>query len=253
MNKIQRFLRDIEWLSKVTGSRSLALFHLLNFKLSKSYVAKGHWGKNTFYFRQMDFSAIREILLAEEYGFLAPAIKSKPDFTILDCGSHIGLPIIWALNLNPNVKALSVEASPRTFELLKKNNSGVSKDWNITHRACWSGDGEISFADEGESMGHHVSKTGGTTVKTISLSDLMDRFLNGQTLDLMKVDIEGAEEEFLCTQPELFEKIDSLVIELHPKRCDTNKVKAYIEKYYSKVEEMHQDPASKPLLYCRKI
>jgi hypothetical protein len=46
----------------------------------------------------------------------------------------------------------------------------------------------------------------------------------------MKIDIEGAEEAFFQTADTVLDKVERLVIELHPKSCDVEFVKRILEK-----------------------
>ncbi len=251
MNRILNFLYNIEWLAKITGNRIFSVLYLLKLKAVPISLAKGVCGVNYFYFRKSDLSGLREILIDEEYDFLSHTIQNKETFTILDCGAHIGLPVLWAATINPSIKVLSVEASPDTFKVLAKNRENSKIDWNIINRACWSDETEISFQTHGDSMSHRVSMEGGVKVKGISLPDLLNMTGN-ENIDLIKIDIEGAEEKFLCSYPEALNRIDRMVIELHPKLCNTDKVQSTLEQYFPKIVAIQGRVSSKPLLYCIK-
>lgn len=252
MNRFGNFMFNTAWLSDIVGNRCLAAYDLVKFKLSPCYIARGHWGDRTFAFRKSDLSGLNEILIDREYEFLSQDIAGKKDFSILDCGAHIGLPILWALTVNPSIKVLSVEASPDTFKILSGNCAGAKADWKTIHRACWSTKGEICFSTRGDSMSHRAETGGKIKVATIPLSDLINQLSPDKNINLMKVDIEGAEEEFLCAAPELLSRIDSIVIELHPKLCNTDRVRDTLAAYFPRIEEVGGRKSSKPLLYCRK-
>lgn len=251
MNRIQKFLYNIGWLTEITRNSIVSVLYLLKLKASSSALGKGMCGGRHFYFRKSDLSGLKEILIDKEYNFLSEAIKSKEAFTILDCGAHIGLPVLWAATINPSIKVLSVEASPDTFKVLAKNREHSKIDWNIINRACWSDETEISFQTRGDSMSHRVSTEGGVKVKGISLPDLLN-MMGNKNIDLIKIDIEGAEEEFLCSHPEALKHIERIVIELHPQLCSTDKVQSTLELYFSKIVTIQGRVSSKPLLYCTK-
>jgi hypothetical protein len=98
-------------------------------------------------------------------------------------------------------------------------------------------------------MSHKVSAKGSVQVKGISLAALTE---GRGDIDLMKVDIEGAEEAFLCADPAALTPVKRLVIELHPQLCDTQRVRDVLQKAFSQIVEIHGRTSSKPLLYCRK-
>ncbi len=252
MKRIQNFLFNISWLSEITGNSISAVLYLLRMKICKSTVATGRCGENRFYFRKPDLSGVHEILISQEYNFLAPVLTSRKDSVILDCGAHIGLPVLWALTVNPDIKVWSVEASPDTFDILTRNKNNTKANWTIFNRACWSDESEISFSTRGDSMSHRAAKDGTLKVKGITFRELIETAAKDRNIDIMKVDIEGAEEEFLCAFEAGFEKVDRLVIELHPQLCNTQRVEEMIRRHFPLVEEIQGRTSSKPLLYCRK-
>ena len=100
-------------------------------------------------------------------------------------------------------------------------------------------------------MGHRLSADGDITVPTTDLAHLVDRqSAEGGMIDLLKVDIEGAEEDFLCTKPEFLERVRVLVVELHPKSCNTARVLETLQRSFKTVEEIPGRFSSKPLLLC---
>lgn len=111
--------------------------------------------------------------------------------TILDCGSNIGMSILYFKSCWPGVKITGVEASPSTFVFLKEN-VGTLENVTVINRAVSDKRGTIPFftvpgsglssINPLRAMGNEVA------VETIPLSD----FINGP-LDLLKIDIEGAE------------------------------------------------------------
>ena len=46
------------------------------------------------------------------------------------------------------------------------------------------------------------------------------------------MDVEGSEEEVLYSNPNILSKIKLIVIQIHPKRCNKNRVLLLLKKYY---------------------
>jgi FkbM family methyltransferase len=149
-----------------------------------------------------------EIFLYNEY--LLPAAGQAP--FIIDCGSNIGMSILYFKMLYPNAKILAFEPDDATFRLLEKNVDGNGlKDVAIYNCALYSRDGEIDFYYDTNLAGsllmstcrrdstcfrdniqESLTKVGmpntGKRVKSVMLSS----YITGP-VDLLKMDIEGSE------------------------------------------------------------
>lgn len=233
-----------------------AFNYLLKTQGNSDAVADGIYKGIKFSFRRRDISAVKEILKNGEYDFLRKVIQDTPRPSILDIGAHIGLFSIWALSINPDCRICSVEASPETYKILSSNieiskKSGLS--WSSYHRAAWGEPGEISFMDNSEStMSHRVGKNGTVNIKTITIHELASIYEAGGVFDVVKIDIEGAEESFLCHSDFDFTKFRSLVIEIHPDLCNTMKVEKILNDNFSVMNVKDKKNNSKPLLYCTR-
>lgn len=260
-NFVQRarsFALRAGWLGHYMPGRCLdAALHLVKIKLSPKTMGAGKYKKLSFIFAPRDMSAIKEVLEDQEYKFLEPVLKSIERPVVLDAGSHIGLFALWAFGCNPKSRILSIEASPDTYVTTRANCAAAKAqgyDWKVVHAAAWSEPGFVSFCADGETMGHHISAKGGNVqVPTITLADAiaaaaMD--FGNVPIDIMKVDIEGAEEAFLMPAETMLADIRHLVIELHPEKCDTDKVRAMLSRHYKSVVNCEDRASRKPLLHC---
>jgi FkbM family methyltransferase len=249
------FIDRSRWLGKIMPSPYHAGVHWICIKFLPLLEAVGKYGSYMFEFRGMDVPIVREIIHEQEYYFLKSEIENIQQPNILDVGAHIGLFSICMLNVAPKAHIISVEASPDTFRMLTSNveraNSEEGANWKAIYRAAWSDTSIIKFDDTGMSMSQQVNKDGKIEVSGVSLVDLIE-MSGADKIDLMKVDIEGAEEEFLCATPEALKSIDRLVIELHNECCDVEKVKNLLNKSYTTVKYMKDRNSNRPVLYCHK-
>jgi FkbM family methyltransferase len=245
------FVARTFWLSSLMGGLRISAKYLIKARGNAFAEGQAVYKGNSFVFRNCDATAIKEVLIDNEYGFLDPILREIEVPTILDVGGHIGTFSLWAYSGNKNVKVHTIEADPNTYALLKKNIEANIPAANqfCYNRAAWSDVSIIKFDDLGDSMGHKVSNKGTLEVKGIPLSEIISQ--TGD-IDIMKVDIEGAEEEFLCKNPELLERVKHLVIELHPKLCNTDRVRGVLKKYFPKIQELHGRIDSKPVLFMSK-
>jgi FkbM family methyltransferase len=206
-------------------------------------------------FRPSDEEAIREVFVDEEYAFLREALCANEMPKILDVGAHIGTFAIWCLGEQPTACILSIEADPETFEVVCRNAKTFQKagfQWSVLHGAAGARDGEIlRLSISGPSMSHRISSDGGISVQSISLKALLDRIApDGGAVDLLKVDIEGSEEAFLCEMPGALVRVNALVIELHSNLCDTQRVKSVLLAHFDHITAINSLQSKKPLLYC---
>jgi len=254
MNKFKRRVQSIserlEWLSIFKISKLSTLAFLLIARKNNKHETIGHFNDYKFYFRGCDISALKEVLVDEEYHFLQNSLKNIHKPIILDIGAHIGTFALWCLKQNPNAKILSVEADPKTYKILEKNSCSQNKiNWTCINRAAWVDGSLLAFYDVGDAMSHRVSKEGSVKVKGITLKEIIKK-INNIEIDILKIDIEGAEEKFICSNPEHLSKIKNLIIELHPQLCDVDSVRQAIAPYFETIEEVQGRISSKPLLYC---
>ena len=160
----------------------------------------------------------KELFVQEIYRFTAKT--DSP--VILDCGANIGLSSIYFKLNYPNAIVHAYEPDITLFELLKKNiQDNAFSNITLHQAAIWIEDTNLSFDNKG-SEGSHIDLSGKsvTTVKALSLASQIDQF---DHIDLLKMDIEGAE----------FEVVQSCIAQLH-------KVENFFLEYHGKVNETHK-------------
>jgi FkbM family methyltransferase len=252
MNIISRFRNLVEntvVLSPLLGGPYKSLSYLVSTKGQPNAMREGNYKGIPFQFRRADVPALKEIFFKEEYGgFVADILKRKEKPFILDVGAHIGLFAIWAYSINPKTEIHSIEASPSTYKILSYNINANQFNWHSENKAAWGLNEMIRFADDLEStMSHRVNQDGSIKIQTITLAELT----KGKIVDLLKVDIEGAEESFLTARDACFDNIQNLVMELHPAYCNGDKVMEVLEKNYKTITNI-KDSDKKPVLFCSK-
>lgn len=161
-----------------------------------------------------DTSTYQELLLRNEYALPLPFTPS----VIVDAGANIGMASIYYALSYPAARIIAIEAEQSNFEMLRRN---VAPYPNVTpvHAALWNRDGFISVSDPDPSSGASgnwafVTHEGnGTKVRAITVPTLMKE-ANVERIDLLKVDIEGAEKE-VFESCDWMDKVRALVVEFH--------------------------------------
>ena len=256
LGRVYSFVERLRWISKLSGGTVSAAVVLFRIRSNPAELQEIHWNDIPIRFRGGDAQALKEVLVDQEYAFLADYLSGLSSPVILDVGAHIGTFALWVYSVVPNARIISAEADPRTWGVLQRNVAATSlkfAGWTAIHAAAHATDGEtILLSEDGPSMSHRVSAEGTLAVPSISLEALLEKAAPGGGLaDLVKIDIEGSEEALLCVRPNLLKRVKALVIELHPGLCDINRVHTTLKTYFDCIEEIGGRRSSKPLLFCR--
>lgn len=153
--------------------------------------------------------------------------------TIVDLGSHIGLSSIYFSTQYPNARIVCVEASDKNFQLLS-NNVRQFQNINPIHAAAYPSDGTVVFENSNLSYNSKLSDIG-TEIRALSMPTLMEEH-NITKIDLMKIDIEGAETMLLSENCEWLNNVDNIIIEIHDE-YSIDHLKSDLHKYGFKVFE----------------
>ena len=129
---------------------------------------------------------------------------------IIDCGANIGLGIIYFKELYPNSKIIAFEPDKKIYNYLKYNiNSFDYPNVQLINKGLWKEETTLTFYSEGSDGGRIATKNDTNNIISIDTVKL-STYLH-ETVDFLKIDIEGAEttvleecEEFLCNIKNLF-------------------------------------------------
>jgi len=152
----------------------------------------------------------------------ATLIRRQNDFIpendhplILDCGANIGITVLNYKRQFPKARVIAFEPDPEIVPLLQRNieRNGIG-EVEVVDAAVWVENGTAQWHSEGIDGSHlsteisQIVKTG--TVRTIDLCD----YLN-QPVDLIKMDIEGAEYEVINHVSNELKNVKAMSIECH--------------------------------------
>lgn len=168
----------------------------------------------------------RDIFVNEIYLFKA----KQADPVILDCGSNIGLSVLYFKTIYPNALVWAFEPDKSNFELLEKNiQQNQLKMVNAASKAVWIQDGFISFSGKGSEASRIDANNedgGAHQVPCIRLKTFMQDFA---TIDFLKMDIEGGEYAVLKDIAEELHRVQHFFLEYHGKTTETNQLKELLE------------------------
>ena len=112
---------------------------------------------------------------------------------IIDCGSNIGLSVLYFKKIHPQAKIIAFEPDKAIYAVLQKNIE-ASKLQNVTaiNKAVWDKDTVLQFQTEGADGGRVAIDSDKHNIKEVPAVRLQS-YLENTIVDFLKIDIEGAE------------------------------------------------------------
>ena len=195
-------------------------------------------GFKATYRNDCEFEVICEDIFEREVYYFA-ASNAEP--TILDCGGHIGLAVLYFKSLYPRAKIVTFEPNPETFALLKKNiaqnnlrgvqalNLALTRNGS-TNAVLYVGRDFLKAWDSTDTIEPNLwvnmHEYRGIPVPSTRLSS----YINGN-VDFVKLDIEGAEVDVLDELDGKLAAVRAITLEYHqnPANLEERKLEKIIE------------------------
>ncbi len=149
---------------------------------------------------------------------------NKKNPLIFCCGANIGLELFFFKKHFPESRIKAFEADPEIALILKENVSKNNLEQvEVFASAVWNTEGEISFQSDGALGGKTGS--GNKSVQTIRLANWLAQESH---IDLVIMDIEGAESLVLMDCREQLSKVDNLFVEWHGAEIEEQKLPEFL-------------------------
>lgn len=136
--------------------------------------------------------------------------------TVVDLGANVGLTTQFFAQFFPEARYVCVEPNPANTKVLRRNVAWLGTRAEVIEAAVTDYSGQTAFDDAQPSYDGHIAPAGQTgrmvrccTLEEIVTSCGLDR------IDLLKIDIEGAEREVLRSSAACLRKVGTIIIELH--------------------------------------
>jgi len=159
---------------------------------------------------------------------------------VLDLGANVGYFTVRVLDeaarQHPEglpIEVHLVEASRSLCEELARRLGRPSRPevrLQIVHGLVGKREGEGALYESYYHIGNSLTPDPGAARSIVPYVDLTAVKPGGGPIHLLKCDIEGAEEEFLASYPELLDRVAVGVIELHHLHCDTKRCIRLLEE-----------------------
>ncbi len=171
------------------------------------------------YDRNLDFKVINETWQENVYRIHQDQFSGEGVF--VDIGANIGAVSIFVDSFNNDrgynniIKVYAVEPEPNNLLLLNQNiQNNPVKNITIVDNAVWHQQEMVSISNRGgNSSIVNLENENKTEVLAITMESLFSKY-NIKEVDVMKIDIEGAEFDLIINTPaETLAKINRLVLE----------------------------------------
>lgn len=161
-----------------------------------------------------DFANYRGVMWSGEYDFPYPGAPR----TIVDAGAYVGFASIWFAQRYPDATIVAVEADAENYAALCRNTRALPQVTPV-HAALWNEPAELSVVDRGgdrwslrtsdDTAGPRRGVVPAVTVDGLLEAHGLDR------VDILKVDIEGAETRVFADADRWIDRIGAIVMEQH--------------------------------------
>lgn len=197
------------------GFRNALLIHIRLLKKGQEvYLKATDWYDGIFLRpHNSDYEVFNQIFRFTSYGALESLGEIK---TVIDAGANIGLSAVYFSKRLKNPEIVALEPEEKNFAQALKNTKKFSRI-HLMNKALWSKNlrGSI-LKNASTSWDFQIFPDVDGPVECITVSEILNR-RNWETVDLLKIDIEGAEKEIFQSPEHLqwLHRVRIIVIELH--------------------------------------
>ena len=156
-----------------------------------------------------DAGTVINNVIRAEYGHFKPS--GEPEWMI-DAGAYIGDTAAYFLSCFPKLKVIALEPNPDNHAIADQNLKPYGNRVVLLKKGLFSKEGELCFSGSG--TGGAISDAG-IKINCTSLPGLIRQF-SIPRINILKMDIEGAEEAVFLSAPEAWlNRVDLLIMEIH--------------------------------------
>lgn len=157
----------------------------------------------------------KDIFIRRIYHFDA----GRSDPLILDCGSNIGVAILYFKHLYPEARIIGFEPDPRVFPYLERNiETNGLRGVSLVKAALSSEEGLVDFFSDGKyggGLAEQLATAGEPGWLRSRVTSVRLRNYLTESVDFLKMNIEGAEYDVLKDSEGLLNRVKEMVIEYH--------------------------------------
>jgi FkbM family methyltransferase len=193
--------------------------------------------------------------------------RSNP--LILDCGSNVGMSILYFKNILPQARIIGFEPDPQLFACLEQTVSenrlpGV----RLVNAALADREGILPFYSDGKVRGCLATHFSGPTLDGWSqhgVPSVRLRQYVTEPVDLLKMDVEGAEWDILADTEDRLHLVHEIIVEFHHVPADPSRLNrilallgrqgfaCYVDGYLKPPIRLASEPSWTQHIYAQRI
>lgn len=172
-----------------------------------------------------EFHVLKREVFSQHVYYLDLEFDHPP--RIIDAGAHVGLATLYFKSIWPEAQIVAIEPNPDLADLLRKNiKDNQLSDVAVLEAALSDHEGhETLHVDDSwdrwyssgslhEFAWNNAADTMPVSVPAVTLDSILADDL---IIDVLKMDIEGAERKVLAAAGENLKKVQHLIMEYHPR------------------------------------
>jgi len=199
------------------------LTFMRNFKIERLTVRVPRGRANIeLRLRSTDVDTFKQVFVASEYSIPDLPLTCR---NIIDLGANIGCAAVYFAERYPGARIIAVEPDQSNYDLLVRNVEQFNGRVRCVQAAIWDSSEQI-YASGHDAVGNALgawgirvsaeAAAGGVSVNAITMPELLQRFDSEGWVDVLKVDIEGAEMEVFSEKGTgWLSRIGMVVVETH--------------------------------------
>ena len=162
--------------------------------------------------RTSDIAVFEEVFVDDEYDI---PVAVNPGL-IVDAGANIGLVTLLFAKKYPGARIIAVEPEPSNIDMLRANTAAYP-NVTVVEAGIWHEHGPLQIENPyGSKYAFRLMQSGtaDNSIRGLTIGDILDSSDFG-VIDILKMDIEGAEKEVLSHSGDWIGRIKILIVELH--------------------------------------
>ncbi len=208
----------VHWIRLYGVKTGVALFKSFLTKKGQNFVVSAPVLAHPVRLRDnaSDKAIFLQVYLEKQYELYGVTLPQAT--RIIDGGANVGVASVYFANKYPQASIVAIEPEENNFSLLVENTQHY-KNIDCLKAGIWDKD-EAIFIENPEAaaagfMVNNATSVSGNSIKGMTIASIMQ--LKGwQGVDILKLDIEGAEKEvFSSPDQEWLSNIKLLIIEVH--------------------------------------
>jgi FkbM family methyltransferase len=142
---------------------------------------------------------------------------------VLDLGANIGAAGVWLVRRHGSSRLVAAEPVPANAALARLNFARNGIVAEVIEAAVGPPGPVAHFELSSTSTLGRVAEHG-IEVPVVAIEQLLERFPAQERVELVKLDIEGAEQQLFDSRLDWLARVDCLIVELHRDRVDVDRI-----------------------------